>query len=154
MKKVEQILTCIKENKIYEAQKILTENFKDNPGSYYYYLGLINLKKENFLSAIVCLKTARRNSINSHLLSYNLSICYINLNRNDLAINELISTIKKEPTFFNAYTNLCNLYIKQKRNKESYRTLKYAQANLKDNKEMLEKLLHIEEKMLQNGFIK
>lgn len=154
MQKVEKILSYIKSNKVREAQTMVIKTFKDKPGMFYYYLGLINLKKEDYLSGIVCLKTARKNGIKSHLLSYNLSICYVYLNKNDLAIKELIDTIKTNPIFFNAYTNLCNVYLKENMSKEAYRTIKYAQASLKDEEEKLNKLVEIEKNLFSNGFIK
>ncbi|KMT21723.1 tetratricopeptide repeat protein [Clostridium cylindrosporum] len=154
MQKVEKILSYIKENKVFEAQKMVIKYFKDNPGLFYYYLGLINLKKEDYMSALVCLRTARKNDIKSHLLSYNISICYVKLNKNDLAKKELIETIKKDPKFFNAYTNLCNLYLKDNSSKEAYRTIRYGQASLKDDKEKLNKLIEIEKNLFSNGYIK
>lgn len=153
MQKVEKILSYIKNNKVREAQTMVIKTFKDKPGMFYYYLGLINLKKEDYLSAIVCLKTARKNGIKSHLLSYNLSICYVYLNKNDFATKELIDTIKANPLFYNAYTNLCNVYLKENMSKEAYRTIKYGQAALKDETEKVNKLREIEKKILANGFI-
>lgn len=153
MQKVEKILSYIKDNKIYEAQKMVISHFKDNPGFFYYYLGLINLKKEDYTAALVCLKTARKNEVDSYLLSYNLSISYIHLNKIELARVELIETIKKEPSFLNSYTNLCNVYLKQKCPKEAYRTIKYGQSVFKDDTDNLEKLIKIEKNLYSNGYM-
>lgn len=154
MQKVEKILFYIKKNRIYEAQKMLIKNFKNKPGHFYYYLGLINIKREDYISALVCFKTARKNNVNSHLLSYNLSICYFNFNKYDSAKKELIEAIKKNPLFYDSYINLCNIYIKEKKYKEAFRTIKYGQASLKNEKYKIDKLLYIEEKLLLSGFIK
>lgn len=153
MQKVEQIISYIKENKIYEAQKLVIKNFKDKPGMFYYYLGLINLKKEDYLSAIVCLKTARKNNIHSYLVSYNLSICYMFLKQNDFAKNELIESIKLNPEYLNSYSNLCNIFLQESDIQKAYRTIKYGQACNKENKDKLNKLIDIEKKFHLKKYI-
>ncbi len=153
MQKVEQIISYIKENKIYEAQKLVVKNFKDKPGMFYYYLGLINLKKEDYLSAIVCLKTARKNNINSYLISYNLSICYMHLKQNDFAKSELIEAIKLNPEYLNSYSNLCNIFLEENNIQNAYRTIKYAKACNKEDKDKLKKLINIESKLNLNKYI-
>ncbi|MEF9952031.1 MAG: hypothetical protein RR840_04990 [Clostridium sp.] len=153
MHNVEKILSYIKDNRVNEAQKMLIEDFKDRPGSFYYYLGLINLKKEDYKSAIVCFKSARDNGVESHLLSYNLSVCYVNLDQNEWACNELINTLQLEPEFFKAYTNLCNVYLRLKKPREAYRTVKYGQAIFSEDEDNLETLTKIEKNLYRNKYI-
>ncbi|MEG2337630.1 MAG: hypothetical protein RSB66_01000 [Clostridium sp.] len=153
MHNVEKILSYIKDNRVNEAQKMLIDDFKDRPGSFYYYLGLINLKKEDYTSAIVCFKTARSNGVISHLLSYNLSVCYVNLDKNEEACEELIRTIQEDAEFFKAYTNLCNVYLRLKKPHEAYRTIKYGQAIFSDDEYNLETLTKIEKNLYRNKYI-
>lgn len=154
MQKVEKVLSYIKENKVYEAQKILVKKFKNKPGEFYYYLGLINLKRKDYTSAEADFKIARENNIESYLLAYNLSVCYMKMGNIELAKEELITTIKKEPLFLNSYINICNIYISEKNTKEAFRTIKYGQASLKDDEEKLKKLKEIEKKITLNRYTK
>lgn len=154
MQKVDMILTYIKNNRIYEAQKILVENFKNKPGHFYYYLGLINIKREDYISALVCFETAKVNNVTSYLLTYNLSICYINFNKYNFAKKELIKTINKNPLFCDAYINLCNIYVKEKKYKEAYRTVKCGESLLKYEKDKMKKLVDVEKQLVSSGLIK
>ena len=105
-------------------------NFKPNPASYHYQMGLSYLGERNYTSALIDLTEAERLDPENPDVLYNLGLAFIGKKRPDLAEAKLLKAILLKPNFSAARNDLGVAYLDLQRWDSAIQQLKIVKNDL------------------------